>query len=173
MMKTYAGLTIGEEILNHPLYLLEEAVDRLKEEHAALRKGLMELREAAQTIVRERHDEQLIHIITGLKKKVVSYMSELAAHARWEDETLFPMIAWYFGEEPEQFCAMEHGHELAEQYVLAFLGALDRAVLPIRPEAATEMASYLAQAYLVLMNHFQEEEEMIVTLADRSNAYGY
>lgn len=159
--------------IGHPLYELNEAVQKLEDEHTLLQEGLTELYEAAEAIGRDEDIVNWVEALREIKRKAASFQKELEAHSTWEEEIMFPMIAWYFNEELEQFTLMEQEHELAEQFIHAFLEAVDGIVKPVFREEARLMASYLLQAYPILNHHFRKEQEIITAMADRSNAYGY
>lgn len=158
-------------VIGHPLYQMNESIQRLQEEHVLLKESLNELYAIAKSIGRTEEPITWVSALRTLREKTIAYLGELHEHARWEDEELFPMVQTYLGEEPEQFTFMEQEHELAEQYIQAFLEASERA--PVRKHEATEMASYLMQAYTVLNNHFRMEEEVIIALWERADDYGY
>ncbi|AFH65671.1 hemerythrin domain-containing protein [Paenibacillus caseinilyticus] len=158
--------------LTHPLYQLTEAIDRLKEEHALLEEKLVELYAMARTIGLQDETGNWTPALLQLGQTVKAFWMELEAHSKWEEATMFPMITWYFGETLEQFTLMEQEHELAEQYILAFIEPVERLTAPVEQEEAKELASMLVQAYAILRNHFRQEEEIIDALADRSNHFG-
>jgi len=158
-------------VIGHPLYQMNESIQRLQEEHVLLKDALNELYAIAKSIGKTEEPITWVSTLRTLREKTAAYLAELDEHARWEDEELFPMVQTYFGEEMEQFNFMEQDHELAEQYIQAFLEASERA--PVRRYEATEMASYLMQAHTVLANHFRMEEEIIIALWERADDYGY
>jgi regulator of cell morphogenesis and NO signaling len=172
-MKPHVPLEI---IYNHqgfPMQELNEAVVRLQEEHTQLQQRLLDLYGIASAIGWDEDVTNWIGSLRDLKHKVLQFTKALHAHSTWEEETLFPMVAWYFGEPLEQFTLMEQEHEIAEQYILAFLDAAERMFQIVPRAEAKQMASYLLQAYGILHLHFYKEEEIIVALADRSNALGF
>jgi hypothetical protein len=96
-------------------------------------------------------------------------LKEWRAHIRREEEDLFPYAASYWGEAPELLHYMEQEDELAENYIRAFLHELSRSVIPVSREEARRMTSYLLQAYAFLKNRFDEEDDLLDSLTDRSN----
>jgi hemerythrin-like domain-containing protein len=159
--------------IGHPLYRLNESVNRLQEEHVLLNVSLMDLYRMSNAIGRDENVINWVGSLCDLKVKVVTFMRQLDGHSQWEQTVMFPMITWYFGEILDQFALLEQEHELAEQYLKAFLKAMDQTLIQVDRMEARTMTGYLLQAYAVLTNHFKQEEEIIVALADRSNAYGY
>lgn len=146
-----------------------EAVENLKEEHEALLEELQALHRMAKRV----GELPVIDTATlqKIRAKAFTFQTELDMHAKWEEETLFPMITVYNGEALDQFTLIEQEHLLAEQFIQAFVDAVERA--PVRKYEAHEMASYLNQALLVLQEYFRMEEVMVGELVDRSNLYGY
>lgn len=152
-----------------PRYDWRESVQSLKEEHETLLKELQALHRMAKKV----GELPVIDTVTlqQLRAKAFAFQTELDLHAKWEEETLFPMITAFNGEALDQFTLIEQEHLLAEQFVQAFVDAVERA--PVRKYEAREMASYLNQALLVLQEHFRMEEIMVGELVDRSNPYEY
>lgn len=150
----------------HPLYHVAEAVQRLQEEHCVLHAALETLISSAARVLGRKVEEGDFEAFRQLRDSAVVFRKELQEHARWEDDTLFPMIAWYLDEEPIQFTLIEQEHELADQYLQAFAETADRA--PVRISEAKELASYLTHAAEHLKLHFEMEEELLQAILDRS-----
>ncbi|MBB6636801.1 hemerythrin domain-containing protein [Cohnella thailandensis] len=159
--------------LNHPLNRLNEAIDHLKEEHALLQEALQEVYEKACAIRQEEDLHLLNYKLRTLRFTVMEFKKVLSEHSKWEETELFPMAAWYFGNDMEVFTIMEHEHDQAERRIDAFLRLANEKPIPVGHADAMQMASQLLQAYAVLKNHFKEEEEILVAFADRSNSFGY
>lgn len=159
--------------LNHPLYQLNEAIQRLEEEHVLLQEQLLEIYGMAKAIGANEDAINWIGALRDLHVRTAEFQGDLQRHAAWEETTMFPIVAWYFGEELDQFTVMEQEHEIAEQYLLAFMETVERLARPVERTEARELAGWLLQAYNLLHHHFGQEEQMIAALADRSNAYGY
>jgi len=150
---------------------MSESVERLQQEHKTLQEELHDLHIGVRAIGDTAGAINRVGMLQNLRAMTEHLRSQLDAHSKWEEQHLFPMVAWYFGEDLDRFALMEQEHVLAEQYIKAFVDALERA--PVRSYEEHEMASYLAQAIEILNRHFQMEEEMIATLIDRSDCYGY
>jgi regulator of cell morphogenesis and NO signaling len=156
-----------------PLFNINEAVDRLKEEHNVLQVTLQQIYALTCTVRTEMNEQRLHRYIGILKHTVLEFKKQLDAHSKWEEKELFPMAAWYFGNEQDAYELMEQDHEVAERSIHDFIEEIDRAAVPIQHEEASRMASYLFQAYVVLTNHFREEEELLSAFEDHSNTIGY
>lgn len=172
-MRQHQNLNAQFTTIGHPLYEFNEAVQRLREEHALLEEGLSELCTAAKTIGEDEQVTDWTNPLRELRIKAEAFQQELEAHSQWEEEKMFPMIAWYFGEELDQFPLMEQEHELAEQCIEAFFKTVNRIHHAVRSAEAQDMAAYLLQASSILKQHFRKEEEIIEALEDRSNRFGY
>lgn len=153
--------------------LLDSAMSRAAQEHELLKKDLQDIFSQACSVRIEKDIVRLGRELQHLKRTVKEFMKEWNEHTRWEEEELFPYAAAYLGEEPDLFDYMEQEYELAEHFVRAFLHELDRSVIPVGHEDAYRMASYLLQAYAFLKNRFDEEEDILASLADRSDRFGY
>lgn len=172
-MRQHQNINTLFTTIGHPLYEFNEAVQRLREEHAMLEEGLSDLCAIAKTIGEGNQVADWTSQLRELRVKAKAFQLELEAHSKWEEEKMFPMIAWYFGEELVQFPLMEQEHELAEQCIEAFFKAVDRIHHAVRSAEAQDMAAYLLQASSILKYHFRKEEEIILALEDRSNGFGY
>jgi len=162
--------------LGHPLYEFNAAVQRLEEEHVMLDEALTEVYGMAKSVGLTGDSVDWAAVLRHLRDKVAAFQKDLEAHAKWEEETMFPMAAWYFGDDPdvlEQFTKMDQEHAIAEQYIDAYIVGTERITQAVHWQEAKELASYLLQAHAVLTHHFRQEEEMIEALADRSNQYGF
>ncbi|TVY01971.1 hemerythrin domain-containing protein [Cohnella terricola] len=153
--------------------IIDSTVARAKQEHELLSEELREIYEQACTIRRGQDAKRLNREIRQLGDSVKHFLKHWTAHTQWEDDELFPSAASVLGAEPDLFSLMEHEYELAEQYIQAFTQLLEKAAAPIDQEEARKMTTYLIQAYAVLSNRFREEEEIMLELTDRSNAYGF
>ncbi|WP_052476098.1 hemerythrin domain-containing protein [Cohnella kolymensis] len=154
-------------------FLIQDTVQRAKQEHDLLKEELQDIYQQACIVRREQNEIRLNREMRQLKDSVTHFIKEWSAHTRWEESELFPFAANYWGEEPDLFALMEQEFELAEQFIRGFLQTLDRAVVLLPQEEARRMASYLIQAYAILKNRFSEEEEIILLLTDRSNSFAY
>ncbi|MCZ8517836.1 hemerythrin domain-containing protein [Paenibacillus filicis] len=139
--------------IGHPLYQLNESIQRLQEEHVLLKIKLVELYGMAKAIGLNEDAINWIGVLRDLKRKATVFKRELEAHSKWEEEHMFPLITWYFGEEMDQFTLMEQEHELAKQYFNAYFEAVERNSQPVKGPEAHEMASYLLQAFTLLNHH--------------------
>lgn len=153
--------------------LLSDAVVRARQEHDALEEELADLYAQVCTV---RKDDDILHLndhIRVLNERVKHFMSEWSAHISWEKTELFPYAVWYLETEPDLFTLMEQDYGLAERFISSFLNTLEQSVLPISPDEAKALSSYLLQAYAFLKNRLNEEEEIIETLEDHSNVYSF
>lgn len=172
-MNTYAQLEHALPPADVRQLMLDLAVVRAKQEHDLLKEELQDIYARVCTIRRDKDEKRLNIELRHLNDCVQQFMKEWSAHTQWEETELFPYATWYLGAEPDLFTLMEQEYEIAEEFLLAFLHALDRSVFPIQHEEAYRMASYLLQAYAVLRNRFVEEEEIMLALTDRSNKYDF
>jgi regulator of cell morphogenesis and NO signaling len=157
----------------HPMDRLNEAIERLQEEHVVLEAGLLELYGMARSIDFKEDSTNWQEAIYELRNKVAAYKKELIIHSSWEDFELFPLIVTYFNEIPGSIALIEQEHELALQFIDAFITAVDKLIGPVNRNEAMDMAAYLHLAYGILAGHFKKEEDTIESLADDISLYGY
>lgn len=157
----------------HPFTGINDIMKRLQEEHVVLKVALLELYGMAKAIGFDEDVINWVGSLRDLRTKVTAFMEELDVHAKWEEAEVFPMMGWYFDTPIDHFTEMEQQHELAEQYIAAFLARVERLFEPIRREEAREITSLLLCAYHELNEHFEKEEEIIVAMTDRSNTCSY
>ncbi|WP_284637925.1 hemerythrin domain-containing protein [Paenibacillus silviterrae] len=172
-MKPHVPLEVMYARQGFPMQELNDSIQHLQDEHTLLQQQLLELYGMAEAIGWDEDVINWIGSLKDLKLKVTHFMETLHQHSVWEENTLFPMVAWYFGETMDEFTQMEQEHEIAEQYIAAFLDAAERMFQIVPRSEARLMASYLLQAYDVLYQHFYKEEELLAALANRSNAIGF
>ncbi|MFC4601287.1 hypothetical protein [Cohnella hongkongensis] len=153
--------------------LLEASVVRARQEHDALKEELRNIYERACAVRNDHEEKKRNREMRQLYDCVKLFMKHWIEHTRWEDAELFPQAASYLGAELDLFLLMEQEYELADQYLRVFLRLLEKAEHPIGREDARRMTAYLIQAYAVLNNRFREEDEIMLDLTDRSNAYGF
>lgn len=157
----------------HMLERLMGAIDRLKIEHSRLAKDLQRVYDETCTVRGEENLYTLNQLMIKLRSTVRQFKAKLAEHSEWEENELFPLAVWYFGNDMDVFTLMEQEHVLALHYVDTFLAQVDKPNHAINHTEAHRLASYLLQAYAILKNHFKEEEDMLVAFADQSNGYGF
>ena len=146
---------------------LDTAIEQLQEEHLFLKDKLLNFYSQTQMIGADQTVHNWMDKLRDLKMQVLHFRKQLNKHAAWEEKDVFPCVAMYTGREMGVLAVMEQEHELAEQYIQAYLQSMDRAVAPIDYQEAKNMASYLLQAYLILVDHFRKEEEYIFPLAEQ------
>lgn len=166
------GVLAGGQAFSHPIDQLNRYILQLEEEHDDLLEELRELHRFALLISRKESDGMSwTGTLKDLRVKAEKFKRALDTHAAWEDDVLFPFVEEHYGVLPEQLTLMEQEHELAEQYIQAFLDATHRA--PVRFYDAQQMAAYLIQAHAILGSHFRLEEELLARLWEEANEYGY
>ncbi|CAG7641700.1 Iron-sulfur cluster repair protein YtfE [Paenibacillus solanacearum] len=141
-------------------------LQQLKQEHIPLRKAMDRFHAAAAEIVAAA-DKDYRDAFAALRDQVAAFAIELEAHAWKEDDGLFPMMARYIGRAFGPIAVMEHEHRQAEQLLGTFLDSAGAAGDRIDQETAQELAGYAVQAYLVLTQHFDKEENVLFPMAER------
>lgn len=149
--------------------MLEQAVLQGRQDLGELKEELHVLYEQVCLVRNEADEERLNRNLRLLEQMVKHFLKGWNAHIRREENELFPYAASYWGEAPELLDYMEQDYELAENYIQAFLHELSRSVIPVSREEARRMTSYLLQAYAFLKNRFDEEDDLLDSLTDRSN----
>lgn len=152
---------------SHPTIEFIAAADRLSEDHIELKAKLLNLYKRMKQIVYGIDSLDWDDELNQLKSSVVLFMRDLDDHSRWEEANVFPMVALYMTTDKGVLSMMEEDHELAKQYLQAFLSGLEQLETPVSKQDARHAVAYLLEAYEILSEHFTMEEELIVPLTDR------
>ncbi|MFB6365455.1 hemerythrin domain-containing protein [Paenibacillus elgii] len=148
-----------------------DAVDRLKEEHDALKIRLSAVQAKAQSVGKMKTVPEAMALLQQLREEITDFRTELDRHATWEERELFPLLCNYFNKYSgpsmmPSFWVMEKDHELAETFIDSFIESVDRLSLPTR-EAIRETSSHLIQACLILNEHLNLEEDIVYPMAEQ------
>jgi regulator of cell morphogenesis and NO signaling len=157
----------------HPYFQFNAAIERLEEEHRMLGASLLELCKLAEAIDLKKDITNWTQSMTDLKQKVSEFKQALEQHSNWEEDELFKLVDKYFDEIPSLFGLIEQEHVLVEKFMDAFISVVDRNICAENPLEAAKMSTYLQLAFNSLVGHFKKEEDIVTSLADFSNQYGY
>lgn len=149
------------------VHALSGGIEKLREEHIFLKEKLMEFYGMAKAIGLDEDVINWSNSLENLRKKIIAFVAEMDDHSIWEDTVLFPMVAEYTGKDMGPVSVMEYEHELSKQHIERFLAAVGQLQVPINCETAKETASYLLQAYVILSDHFQKEEDILFPIAEQ------
>jgi iron-sulfur cluster repair protein YtfE (RIC family) len=158
---------------NHPYFQFNAAIERLEEEHRVLGESLLELCTIVEALDYKKDITNWVKSMTDLKQKINEFKQALERHSNWEEDELFKLVDKYFDEIPSLFGLIEQEHELVEKFMNAFITVVDQNILAINPKDAAKMGAYLQLALSSLLAHFKKEEDIVASLADFSNQYGY
>jgi regulator of cell morphogenesis and NO signaling len=161
------------ELGRHPFFQFNAAIERLEEEHSVLGTSLLELCTMIEGVEHKKDISNWAQLMTDVKQKVNEFKQALELHSKWEEDELFKLVDKYFDEIPSLFGFIEHEHELAEQFLDAFISVVDQNILVEDSLDATKLSTYLHLALSSLLGHFKKEEDLVTSLADFSNQYGY
>ncbi len=153
--------------VEHPMIRFTEALDQLKAEHMVLRNKLQEFAMIDEVIRAGKPNTDWYGTLRNLKERVEAFLQLLDAHSLQEDLTLFPTVRMYMEEDERVIDVLEEDHQLAVQYIEAFLEELKHSVSPIYQGCATRIIELLMNAHQLLLDHFQAEEQFIYPLADQ------
>ncbi|MWC29899.1 hemerythrin domain-containing protein [Paenibacillus sp. MMS18-CY102] len=121
------------------------------------------------------------NLLAVLRERTAAVIGDLSAHARWEDEALFPVFTRYYKQEIEptiqpSLWVLEKDYELAMQFFESFMQAsfaqlnlltLEDGEVGLKFfEGLKEGCNCLTQGCFILNSHFQMEEELIFPLAE-------
>ena len=158
---------------SHPNVQFNAAIERWEEEHRVLTANLKELCSIAEAVDYKKQGLTWIQTMVDLKKRANAFNQALLLHSNWEEDELFKLVDKYFDEIPSLFGLIEQEHEQAERFMDAFITVVDKNILAMNSLDATKMVTYLKLALSSLEGHFKKEEDIINSLADFSNQYGY
>jgi len=153
--------------IEHPMIRFTEALDQLKAEHEVLRGKLQEFAVIEEVIRAGKRDTDWYGTLRNLKERVETFLRLLDDHSEREDLTLFPTVKMYMEESAAVIDVLEEDHQLAVQYIQAFLEELKHSVSPIYQGCAARIIELLMNAHRLLHDHFKAEERLIYPLADQ------
>jgi iron-sulfur cluster repair protein YtfE (RIC family) len=159
---------------------MRDPIDRLLDEHRAIMERLNDLRRAVAELGR-RGDAALPEAMPALEALSVMMGTELVAHARREDEGLFPALEAVFGTSgtPTRVMRDEHGaihgqadrfrktlHELNEVEHPAIVAAGARlSSLTASSGSADDLRAIGATILELVDLHFAKEEDILFPMA--------
>lgn len=152
-MSGFSGLDQGE---------LSGGLARLKGEHPALRAQMEELYSLTQKMDQEIDVEaNFIELII----KVKEFKGALDPHSEREEAVLFPMMGVYIGTASGPIAVMEYEHDQAKSNIGAFLQKAE--VSESINEEKKKLAELVQNAYFILTDHFNKEENVLFPMAER------
>jgi iron-sulfur cluster repair protein YtfE (RIC family) len=169
----HAKVEIHMELGNHPYFQFNAAIERLEEEHRVLGASLLELCTMAEVVDQKKDITNRTQSMADLKQKVTEFKQALELHSNWEEDELIKLVDTYFDEIPGLFGLIEQEHEQVERFMDAFISVIDQNIHADKPLGAAKMGTYLHLALNSLVGHFKKEEDIVTSLADFSNQYGY
>jgi regulator of cell morphogenesis and NO signaling len=125
------------ELGSHPYFQFIAAIERLEEEHNVLGTSLLELCTLVKTVDHKKDISNWAKSMTEVKQKVNEFKQALDLHSNWEEVELFKLVDKYFDEIPSLFMLIEKEHELAEQFLDAFISVVDQNIRVEDPLGAT------------------------------------
>jgi regulator of cell morphogenesis and NO signaling len=157
----------------HPYFQFDAAIERLEEEHRVLSASLLELCAIVEELDYRKNITNWVLSMSQLKLKISDFQQALEKHSKWEEDELFQLVDKYFDEIPSLFGLIEQEHQLVDQFMNAFISVVDQNILAVSPQVAAKMGTYLQLALSSLLGHFKKEQDIVASLADFSNQYGY
>jgi len=150
---------------------LQQILERLKDEHSALKKELDHVQEMTSHMVGMLGSEESRRLLQEIRKTMETFMQQLGAHEHWEEDEVLPLLAGYAnqGMEPTFLTStwvLEDDHKQAERFVRSFLEYSEqcKGADSIRLKKAI---SLLSVACSVLSEHLLSEEEMFFPVANQ------
>ncbi|MFD0679650.1 MULTISPECIES: hemerythrin domain-containing protein [unclassified Paenibacillus] len=151
---------------------LPKLLDRLKQDHAELLQVLMDLENQASQTEQEADKNRAISSLLHLRLWTMGFKEELNRHSEWEERELFPLLniccqGHNALSVTPTLCDLEKDHQLAMNYMDAFLRAVhalksDSEAMPVKQAAA-----YLTHACRILIKHLEQEERLINPMTDQ------
>jgi hemerythrin-like domain-containing protein len=134
------------------------STDPFRAEHVEIRKHLEHIRGWAGELVKQPLNEQK----ATMKRTVSFFLEHIRPHAEWEERNLYPIVDRIAG--GEHFTAtMRHEHKIVARWV----GEL--AVEAVKPSPDALAFARRTDNLLGLLDaHFEEEEEVLLPLLDRT-----
>jgi regulator of cell morphogenesis and NO signaling len=149
----------------HPTELAY-ALERVKQEHIALREQVDELETCLNNVSRT-YDLELAKKIVSLAKVFSQACDE---HASWEEKELLPYVEDYYRmnggpEIATSAWMMEKDHELASEFLRLFMDKADRLPQDFDMEEWKKISAHLLQACYIYKDHFELEEQVLFSSA--------
>ncbi|NRF95800.1 hemerythrin domain-containing protein [Paenibacillus frigoriresistens] len=162
---------LGMSLEDARTFSLQQILERLKDEHSALKKELDHVQEMTSHMVGVLGSEESKWLLQEISKQMEAFMQQLEAHEHWEEDEVLPLLAGYVnqGVEPTFLTStwvLEEDHKQAERFVRSFLEYADqcKGADSIKLKKAI---SLLSVACSVLSEHLLSEEEMFFPVANQ------
>jgi regulator of cell morphogenesis and NO signaling len=154
---------------------VKSAATRFKEEHRELLVLLYRIQTLATQAMKEEDPNLALHLLYESKDDVLSFLKNLSAHAKWEEESWYPLLREYCRENlvphsGELLDTVEEDHFLARMFAESFIARLERIVPPVHREEVQNAAATLNQTCYVLWEHFAREEELMEPVVVQAEA---
>jgi hemerythrin-like domain-containing protein len=134
--------------------------ESFRQEHVEIRAHLDHVRDWTGKLSQQAPDEQR----TTARRIVAFFQEHIQPHAGWEEKALYPLVDRLAGGGEYPFTAtMRHEHRIVERWI----GELAKEAAKPRPDyrAFARRADNLLG---LIAAHFEEEEEVLLPLIDRS-----
>jgi len=152
-------------------------LQRLKEEHAALKVKLTDLNTKAEQVHLNLNVLCALNLLQLLLTDVQILKKELDAHEEWEEQHVYPIASEYFKLQNRPSCktsnwVLEKERELVKQCYQPFLDLLKLIIISIDNNDAKLFkqlelcATYLLQGCSLLREHIELEEGLIYPLVN-------
>lgn len=150
---------------------LEQMVSRLKEEHVEMRRDLTRLENAADQADRTPGVLEAAGVLQAVRLELLPFIKRLEQHAAWEEEELIPLLETYFNRHTvptmtTSIWVMEKDHELANEFLNAYLQAVSGFGPHPGAAAVAEAIRCLRQGCRLLREHFSIEEQTLFPSAE-------
>lgn len=135
-----------------------QSIDPFRAEHVEIRKHLEHIRDWAGELVKQPADAQKV----TMTRTVTFFLEHIRPHAEWEERNLYPLVDRIAGGQP--FTAtMRHEHKIVARWI----GELAAEAVKPSPDAMS-FARRTDNLLGLLDAHFEEEEEILLPLLERS-----
>ena len=150
---------------------LKLIIQRLKDEHRALRMELDYVHEKTSQMASLHGTDESNDVFREIRRRMTSFMLQLEEHEHWEEIEVLPILARYAnqGTEPSFIISkwvMEEDHKKVERFVQAFIEYADQCI-EADSMKLKKAISLLHVACSVLSEHLLLEEEMFFPIADQ------
>jgi hemerythrin-like domain-containing protein len=134
--------------------------ESFRQEHVEIRAHLDHVRDWTGNLMQQAPDEQ-----RKTARRIVAFFEEhIQPHAGWEEKALYPLVDRLAGGGEHPFTAtMRHEHRIVERWI----GELAREVAKPRPDYRA-FARRTDNLLGLITAHFEEEEDVLLPLIDRS-----
>ncbi|MFD0698206.1 hemerythrin domain-containing protein [Paenibacillus sp. GCM10027628] len=149
---------------------MKKAIQRLKDEHKALRVELEVVQAKGKEMIACLHSAESARLLEEIREHMTVFVKHLEDHENWEEQELFPLFYNFLSKNMDSAIfisrwVLEEDHKQAERFVRAFLEASEG-------RSMIEITSLFQISCSVLAEHLTSEEDMFFPVVEQILNHG-